>query len=561
MINTHIYPNKEKILVMLFSLLVFGFYSYIVFTINIHGDSKYHALSAKVSVEQGSLTPYQPYRIYTYQNNERIYMPIAYPLTAESLFTVMYLFGNENMLKLYAPLFATIIFLISYLCIRELGIVQASIASAFGVLAIGERLIMTPLMEPYFIVALLIVCLLLKKYFIAEKPSLLYLSAFFIGVASSVKQQGLILSLYFLFFIFSFFIYKLIKKKYTTLYCLKTFSFIILIAFFVPFLAFSNQISRTGTLAYAPGGTGLNSSIPFSKYIQPILTSKFPSNPAALEAIRETIGYNKDKVNLINKLKGFIMSPFLYYRSVTVDFYESYQLMLISFIPVLFLFGLLSKEHIVMKDRFLLLLFFGAVGTETISSFLFRTPITQYHSFGVLLTTILIFFFAFRFTIAGRYLRLLVLSILTIFFITGYVTYLYPLWGQSGRENNTQLEAYKRIGNYVKNNTSPNAVFLAAETSFRYYAQRDIVWLNESIGDSIHTTVSTSNDKTAVDALKKLRADYIVINRDQEKRVGVNDYLPPKGLVSFIDHSKYFTKVYDAYGDNQMVVYKINYLN
>ena len=162
---SEIYTRKERLLVILFASLVFTIYSFIVFNINIHGDSKYHALSAEVSAEQESLAQYQPYRIFNYSNNRRVYMPIAYPLTAESLFTIMHLFGGETMLKLYAPLFATGIFFMAYFCIREIGIIQAATTSAFSVFAIGERLIMTPLMEPFFVLALLSACLLFKKYY------------------------------------------------------------------------------------------------------------------------------------------------------------------------------------------------------------------------------------------------------------------------------------------------------------------------------------------------------------------------------------------------------------
>src|SRR5690349_19278217 len=129
------YTQKERILVGLCALLLFSTYACIVFTMNIHGDAKYHALSAKESVEQGSLVQHQPYRIFNFSNDRRIYMPIAYPLTAESLFTILYLYGGETFLKLYAPFFATGIFLITYLCIRELGIIQAVTTSTFATFA------------------------------------------------------------------------------------------------------------------------------------------------------------------------------------------------------------------------------------------------------------------------------------------------------------------------------------------------------------------------------------------------------------------------------------------
>jgi hypothetical protein len=558
MIKTFI---KNKLFVTSLAAIIFGIYFFIAFTINIHGDAKYHALTAKESAESGYLTQHQPYRIFNYVNSERIYMPIAYPLTTETLFTLFYLFGGEDALKFYAPFFATIIFFLVYLCIKELGQIPSSISALIATLAIGERLFMTPLMEPFLIAMLLMGCLLLKKYVQTNKNSSLYLSALFLGVAMCIKQQGLLISLFIIFFVCCFFIYRAFKKIIPAKQLIRVLSLFILIAFLVPSLAFKNQIDRTGTLAYAPGGTGLNISFPFAQYIQSALNSKFESNPDALQAIRDTIGYNKIKVNLINKTEGFIMSPFLYYRSTDVSYYENYQVMLVSFIALLFFLSIFSRDKIVSQNKFIIILFFGLFVTETISSYLFRTPITQYHSFGVLITTVLIFFLTYRFTFATKYIRATTLCILISFFIIGYTNYLYPLWGQSGREDNSQLEAYKKIGAYVQSTTPSNAVFLAAETSFRYYAKRDIIWLNESIGDGVYNAINAKDEKTAIEKLQKLKVDYVVINKKQVQRRGVNDYLPPEGLISFIDKSLYFTKVYDAFGNNEMVVYKVNYQN
>lgn len=555
----HVKKYKETFTVLLFSLLIFMGFSVVVLHSNIHGDAKYHTLTAKESAEQGALMQHQPYRLFEKQGEKRIYMPIAYPLTTESLFTIFYLFGGEMSLKLYSPLFATFIFLIAYLCIREAGTFQAAFISLLGTIAIGERLLMTPLMEPYLILCLLLACFLLKKFYQTKNYTFFFLTSLFLGTAAAIKQQGFILAMFIVLFTFIFFIFQIVKKEATILKAIGTFSLFIFLFLLVPTPAFKNQIDRTGTLAYAPGGTGINAALPFSKQIQPLLNSSLPSDPKALESIRKIIGYNKQKVNLINKFKGFLLSPFLYYRSTDTGFYTSAVSMLLNLLVVIIGLGIFSQDKIIKKNRFTLILFTSLIGAEVINSYLFRTPITQYHSFGVLITTVLLFFFTFRFHFVGKYLKALILALFIAFFVNGYANFIYPVWGQSGREDDRQIEGYTRIGNYAQQNTPPDAIFFAAETSFRYYAKRDIVWLNESIGDTVYAVSTAQNDTDALKDLHLLDADYIIINKKQIERRGVNDYLPPNGLLSFIDHSKHFTKVYDAFNDNEMVVYKINY--
>lgn len=557
--NNFFTKHKETIIILLFSLLTFVGFSVVVLQSNIHGDAKYHTLTAKASAEKGTLMQHQPYRLFEKQGDKRIYMPIAYPLTTESLFTLFYLFGGETALKLYAPILATLIFLIMYLCIKEVGIFQAAFISLLGTLAIGERLLMTPLMEPYLIICLLLACFLLKKYYQTKNISFFFLTSLFLGTAAAIKQQGFILAMFITFFVFLFLLYQVSKKESPLLKSIGIFSLFVFILFIIPSPAFKNQIDRTGTLAYAPGGTGIITSLPFSQQIQSSLNSNLPSDPKALASIREIIGYNKQKINLVNKFKGFLLSPFLYYRSTDSGFYTSAVSMLLNLIIIIIGLGLFSHDKIIKKNRFMLILFSSLIGAEVMNSFLFRTPITQYHSFGVLIATVLLFFFTFRFNFIGKYLKTLILTLFIVFFINGYANFIYPAWGQSGREDDRQIEGYTRIGAYVKQNTAPDAIFFAAETSFRYYAQRDIVWLNESIGDTVYSISTATKDTDALKNLRLLGTDYVVINRKQIERRGVNDYLPPNGLVSFIDHSKHFTKVYDAFNDNEMVVYKINY--
>jgi hypothetical protein len=82
--------NKTSLLLILGLLLVVIFYSCIVFSHNIHGDAKFHALYAKESAKSGILEDHQSFKIFDFSGQKRIYMPISYPLTSESFNTIVY---------------------------------------------------------------------------------------------------------------------------------------------------------------------------------------------------------------------------------------------------------------------------------------------------------------------------------------------------------------------------------------------------------------------------------------------------------------------------------------
>lgn len=550
--------KKEITPLIIGSIVVFTLFALIILKLNIHGDAKFHTLYAKDSTESGFLVAEQPRRIFMFEGNRRIYMPIAYPLTSEALFSVLYLFGGELLLKIYAPLFATLIFLVLSLTFKEIGMIQSNLLSIFATMAISERLIMTPLIEPYLLLLTLSGIYTLKRYFQSSKVQWLYLSALFLGTSAAVKQQGLLYLLFILAFTFIVeVIYKTIREKKSFLPQLLRYVIFLVICVTIPIPAIYNQFQRTGTFAYAPGTTEIPKSTPFYNALQPILSSSYTPNKEAALALEQTVTYNKGNKTLLDKGKGFFLSPFLYYRSINKGFQSLLyiQLFIIS-VFVIFLSFLIKSEFVKNNPLFSALLV-SSVFAEIGSSTLLKTPITQYHVLGVVISTILIFLsiilLAKKFNGSG----IALFGTLFTFFIIGYIHYIYPLWLDNSREDSYHIEGYKRIGDFIQKNTSSDAIFLASGTSFRYYVNRDSVWLNEGIGHLVKKVISTSNDKEAVNILNELHTDYVVINKDQINRVGVNDYLPPDGLISMINKSQNFSAIYDPYGDGEMIVYKV----
>jgi hypothetical protein len=549
--------NPRILFVLGFALVLFVLQGFFVINNNIHGDAKFHTQFAKESVESGTLVKEQPYRLYSYSNGHTRYMPIPYPLTSESLFSMLYAIAGETALKIYSAFMAAAIYLLVYLVLRKLGNTIAIIGAVAAVLAIGERLFMTPLIEPFLVVVLLGGILMLKKFFEYQDQKYLILSSVFFGTAIAIKQQGLITSIGVMFFLSIYFAFRVINQKERK--GLGAFTAFIILMLLIPSLAIADLVGRTGTFAYSPGKTEIPKSAPFYSTIQPILTSNFPVDPAAADALKKQVNYNSVKVSFSQKLRGFILAPFLYYRSVDVNFLSGSYAMLFLLTIGLLLLSLLSIVKKRDPDKLFWSLIFYLVLIEAVSSFILNTPITQYHIFGVILAIILLsrtIFFLYK---RVETMTILLCIVLGGFFVYGYLTYISPLWQYSGREDNFHLHGYQDMGNYVRKNIPANVNFLAAETSFRYYSKRNSVWMNENNGYTVSKIINQPDPEKTLHDLSSLSVKYVVIDKSQLQRPGVSDYLPPDGIVKNIDHSKYFKKIYDAYGDGSLVIYEINY--
>jgi hypothetical protein len=558
--NRNKIKNGKNFIAFILFFFIIALFSLINFKNNIHGDAKFHSLYAKTSVEKSTLTKTQPNSIYTFdKNGAPIYTPIAYPLTSESLFSLFYLIGGDTALKLLAPIMAGIIFLLVYLCIIEIGSFWASIIALIGVLSMTERLVMTPLIEPFLVVVLLSGVFSLKEFFKKDNINYLILACIFLGTAAAIKQQGLAAAIFVFIYLLFYWIYKLFIKHYSFSRFFKFFLISTTLLITIPSIALLEQSNRNGTIAFAPGSTSIPSIVPFKNHIQPLFNSKFPSNPSSLKARDQGIGYNKRARTLHSKIDGFFLAPFLFYRAGD-DYWQTIGYGWILFL-VIILIGLetISKDEFIKRNRFFWGLLIFLLLEEILVSYIMKEEVHQYHSFGIIIATTLLFV-SFRrlMRFSTKYLGL-AFAVLILLFGIGYYNFAIPLWNDKGREDNYHLLGYEKIGKYVQSNTSESSIFLAAETNFRYYANRDIVWVNESRGKQVIDILNSSDPQFTLSNLKDLHVGYVMIDKSQTKFSGLYDYLPPQGLIDVVQNKAYFLKIYDPYNDGQMTVYKINY--
>ncbi|MDB5178656.1 MAG: hypothetical protein JWN01_599 [Patescibacteria group bacterium] len=547
--------KSEKFLVIIGGLLVFSFYALITLNLNIHGDSKFHTQFAKESVESGFLVKNQPYRIYSISNGQISFEPISYPLGSEALFGSLYAIGGETLLQLLSAIMALGVYLLVYVLLREFGKKVALPTAILSVLVVGERLFMTPLLEPLLLILLLGAVVCVKNFLRQNDKKQLYLAALFVGAATCIKQQGLVALFAIAGFLTCFFVWKIAHKEWGLRKISALFIFI-LIAFTVPAPSIAEQIHRTGTFAFAPGRTELPSSMPFYNLVQPLLTSKFAVKPEAKAAIKEQVKYNQKKQSFTDKVRGFLLAPILFYRSTDSGFLSSsYTMLFYGTLTLLLLFVIALIRRGDVFGGFLVYLMI----TEMLVSFTLKTPITQYHTFGVILVVMVLALALKNLLALAKVPGIAYLLLAFGLFTFNYADLLVPLWSSSGREDGHSLTAYQRIGAYVQESTPKSSIFLAPETSFRYYAKRDTIWLTEDNADVVMRIITNPNPDNELKDLRSLSVTHVVINASQLNRYGVNDYLPPDGLYAGIKNSPHFKKLYDPYGDGHFVIYEVRY--
>jgi hypothetical protein len=553
------YLTNSRISIIIVALFIFIFYSFIALRLNIHGDAKFHTLYAAESIRTGDIVQNQPYSIYKYDGEKRIRTPIVYPLSSVALFSLLFLSGGEDALKFYSPIFAVLIFLMIYLCIRELGEFPSIIISTFVVLIINGRLVMTPLIEPYMVFLLLFGVFCLKKYFQERSIKWCLLGSLFFGASAAIKQQGLAIMLFAALFLSIYFIWNFIKNKRErhNILIAAFGSFIILLI--VPMPAFINQYHRNGTIMVTPGSMHLPKHLPFKGKIEPLVTSKFDQRNDALKTLNRRIGYNKRSLSISEKFQGFIFAPFLYYRANDPVWRSNLAYrwlgLLIIFVVLL---NFLKKDKAFREQRLFWILILTLLSGDVLVSFFMQTPVIQYHTFGIVLMSTLVFSAIYNFVKGQKVLQVLVIASLFAIGLKGFINLSIPLWSDAGREDNYHIQSYKKIGNYVQNNTQSGSTFLAAETTFRYYARRDSIWANDYNADIVANIVESSDPNFILQNIHKLKVNYIVLDRGQINRRGLYDYIPSDGIFAVANDSKLLTKVYDPDGSGEIVVYKVN---
>lgn len=544
--------KKEIFSILIVCLITFSYISAYVLTKNIDGDAFFHTFYAKEIAETQNLITHQPHKILDIKEGNVIYSPISYPLLYHLWLSILYMVGGEMFLKLSSPFLASFTVCIVYLLFRNVNRSLGLFAGFFGVVLGSHRFIMAPMMEQYLIPIALLAMLFIYRLYRTGKVGDAILIGLFIGLGMVIKQQGLIIG--FLLILFVFISYLLKKRFMFDALSVKHLLFIFFVVLLVAAVPLYNQIERTGTIGYSPDQTRLPDFVPFSSYInENILKSNFLLDDEGSEWMQNVIGYRLGDISVIDTYKQYILSPTHYNRWINYDG----QLHIIIF-SIFFFIGLI---YLFRQDRIIFYLMSTIFLTSFLSTWLWNQRIHQYQPLGLVILSV--FLVSGKIKVAEylrKYNKLLVILFITYLIIIlsiSWVTYIHiPLFKQEGRQSNEYIEAFEELGKFVKENTPQEAIFLAAETNFRYYTERDAIWISEGGGGKIAKILNSTDPETAIEWINYYRIDYIFVNLDQTKRRGVYDYFPEKGLLSYIDNSSCFKKEFSTQ-NNKLILYKV----
>lgn len=538
--------HKKNIIPFLLLIGVFIFVSLYTTTTNIHGDGLLHTYFAREIVESQNLLPHYPHNIMESDSKGIIYMPISYPQLAHVSMSLFYLVGGELALKFISAFFAAIVSLFVYLLFRD---ISKFIAFSCGLLVIiinSQRFIgLNPLMEPILLFGTISSIYYYHKYFKTFAIKDLVLTALFLGFTASIKQQGMIVCFLIFAHAIATLIYQISEPKKVKVLSFKCITLIFLIFLFVAFGPISEQIIRNGTIDFAPTGSN---RIP---YFEP----KYIINSEAYENLDQWLGPNywPKYTSLFHIVKTYTLWPLYYNQSV----YAVNATNIWIYIPlILIIFGI---RYLYVKDKMLLSILLFLFIAEILTTYLVQTPIGAYHVIGLGITSMFIPMGLLTLTnnfakFNQRRVKIFAAVVLVLLIVPPYVQFVHmPLWGNSGRIDDTTLNGYENLSVFVHESDIPNdSIFLGA--LFRYYLNRDQIWLNAGGGAKVPLILSTQNESVALFWLNYHNVDYIAIDINQIKRRGVKDYIPPDGLISYIDNSENFTKIYD---DAPFKIYKV----
>jgi len=542
------------LLPLILVIIVFFYLTVYILPTNIHGDGKSHTLYAREIVDTGRLPEYEPYSAL-FAAGETTHLPIYYPLTSQTLMSLFYMIGGETAVKFSSPILGMLVALFVYLLLRPFSKYGAFAAALFTIILNSQRFIMVPLIEQLLlfgmVASLYFYYLLIKK----RQKKYILLTGLFLGLVVATKQQGLV---FFAVILAHAVFTGICRKARDGDFGLSKLVFpILIIAIVVSSCPLLDQLERNGVLIEEG-----NVKLP------PFSTPKFPESPEASAAVEERIGYDIVYDSPLETLGAYLLHPFCY--SSALGFLRDHAIFgsfLCFLVALLFLAG---TRYLFRKDKLLLSLVSSVFLVEVLATYFTDTRPFQYHNIGLATLGIMLVFglLATReWAKSANRIRLAAFAVLPLFVIGSFIGYVVVVhdgtWNDSGRYEDYYLEAYGEMGDFVSSNMPEEAVFLTgggAGTAFQYYSRRQTSWITEWGGADIPLIFEADDEEEALYWLKYYNIDYIFIDVRQTSWLGLNDFIPPHGLLDYIDDSRHFKKVHASYANDEVLkLYEVIY--
>ena len=560
--------KKEKLLPLLLVLIVSTYLLFYIWPTNINGDGAMHAFLTRKMVENGGLLDHIPFAVDRIDNGNLIYEPIPYPETVYVVWSVFYVLGGEQLLKLSCIFFASLTALCVFLLLRDVDRYVGFFAGFCVIVLNTLRFIMTPLIEQALLSAIFFTILFYYRSLKTQKLRYFLLTGVFLGLAVGVKQQGLLLfGTIFLHGLVTFG-HRMIKNKklrdIAPLLIILTFS--ILVSAFPIY----EQSTRNGTIA--PSGSF--DFLPFYPAIERFFQPKVPVDYEADANLSKIVATEEIRkgMTLDNVAQQYLLFPVLYAESI--KHYPIGMSLLFSSLalPLYFCGGLFLAK----KDKQLFLLLVSVFLIEFLSTVFFRAAVFKYNVLGLSIIAIFLVTGVYEIKnlfqglpkgrtpnfLSKKLSRIFVFFVLVIL-IMGNLIFVFPNWMDEGRQTDAYLRAYSELKMFIEENSSipPDAMFLAPQGNFMFICERDCFWISSYGGAMVPTIFETDNQTKALYWLQQYNISYIVIEPAQTQRKGLYDYIPAHGLLDYIDNSDHFDKMFWYPSEEELLaLYKVVYV-
>ena len=549
-------------LALLLALIVIAYLAIYVLPINLQGDGFRHASWAKEIASSGELLENTPYQLNEVENGVRVnYFPFPYPQTGHVLYSLMSMVGGDTLLKLASPLMGAVAAVVIFLLLKDVNRYIAFFAALGALILNSRRFIMTPLLEQPLLLAAALALFCYYSFFKTGKLRYVVLAGIFLGLAMIVKQQGYLLFGMVLLHAVLFFGYK--AYKYRGVSQLRPIAVILVFAVLVSFAPLADLVQRTGTVAFSPGTTTISEWLPFHSTIEDLLSSNIPVNEEAEEALAAQLGYELEEVTVFDTAEQYLLFPVFFGSQAESGFVGSTgKYLLVILFGVLFVLGC---GYLARKDGKLLSLLLLVFVGEWFAATILGHYVYQYYVISLSILAIVVasgtlvtLTALIRRGRTGRYMSIALILFLVISSAIGYGFVIAPECGDEGRQTDYYLGAYRDLGEYARENTPEDAIFLNSSVNFSCFSERDHIWLDFGGGAKIPLIFETSDPEVALQWLEYYGIDYIVIDMGQTGRKGLYDYIPPHGLLDYIDTSPNFERVYQN-EDGVLRLYSVTY--
>lgn len=456
--------------------------------INTNSDALLHLNSGRGIAETGYLLDHQ-------YNTLR--EPINYPQTHHVTLALLYMWGGEEAAKCLPVIAGSLAIFFLYLLLRRAGRVLA-LVSSLAALGILTHELIQPYIEPGILAAGMISIYFLREFYDSYDRRALAITLLFLALGMSLKQQGLIV-------------------------------FGAILASTVLLASYRWRFRQDKRLAaHLPLFV-----IPAILAIAPVLHHLDRNERLVVYQIH--LSQLGDFSYLSSIAKEYLLGPLCW------QYPASWTAAL--FIPAV-IGLLLGSYYVYRRDRLLMGLLFAILAAEVAVSSCIPTGtlVRQYHVMGLAVVPVLLLSVVFFLHRSGR-LRLLSYPLAAIMLVGGVIgifNYQKSAWQNSGRCDDSHIHMYETVGEYIALNVPEDAVYLAASEGFLYYSLRSggqRVWIQYIFN---HTS-----DRAARDDMRRQGISHVFVEtRQVSKESWWMDYIPSNGLITVLEESDYFRRMF-----------------